>query len=528
MFDTYIAAKTLGFPRGCLSLAFLLQHYCNEKTDKKFQLADWRIRPLTEEMLRYARSDTRHLIKIHHLMKNALIEQGNENNNLLISVYDQSNDLCKQRYEKPLIHSDGYLTQLRKSNINFNSRQLHAYKELFDWRNKIARDEDESEMYVLPPHMLLKISSELPREMQGIIACCNPVPPHVKQNLHYLHQIVFKAREQPLTSVPNINSSNSLITDTSINCSLPSTLDVLENPLKCPLDLSSIQRHQEQEDVLDVLLRGTDIDVDKLDTNQMALSVPYKVKPTLDIFSSNKKQWPKNHGIEHVNIFLSPFQRLQLLKPYLDAMSIKQEGVKVENKKADRERIQSIKAHFDALTAMTPEEYNSEKRLISEDNCDNTDPEHSENDVSNMLDAYDPDPGKVQALRSGLKDGRKKFKKQRASQLQSEENTINKASIIKTNTKIPVDIKSEGQAPKRNSASFENVVESKRNKSDVNRTQPTIDFENADFSQYSCGVKTEKKSQLNHWNELNKKGKMNQKGKTGFKRASKTSHLKKS
>ena len=180
MFDTHIAAKILGFPRGCLSLAFLLQNYCNVKTDKKYQLADWRIRPLTSEMLQYARSDTRHLIKIYHLMKNALIEKGNENNNLLRSTLDQSRELCKKRYEKPQIRPDDYLSNLRKTNISFNSRQLHAYKDLFDWRNKVARDEDESEMYVLPPHMLLKISSELPREMQGIIACCNPVPPIVE------------------------------------------------------------------------------------------------------------------------------------------------------------------------------------------------------------------------------------------------------------------------------------------------------------------------------------------------------------
>jgi len=46
MFDTHIAAKILEFPRGCLSLAFLLHHYCKVSTEKRFQLADWRIRPL--------------------------------------------------------------------------------------------------------------------------------------------------------------------------------------------------------------------------------------------------------------------------------------------------------------------------------------------------------------------------------------------------------------------------------------------------------------------------------------------------
>ena len=75
---------------------------------------------------------------------------------------------------------------------------MYAYKEMFNWRDKVARTEDESLAYVLPPHMLLKICTELPREMQGILACCNPVPPLVKQNLNQLHEIILKARDQPL------------------------------------------------------------------------------------------------------------------------------------------------------------------------------------------------------------------------------------------------------------------------------------------------------------------------------------------
>ena len=88
----------------------------------------------------------------------------------------------------------------RKKNDNCNCYflKVYAYKEMFNWRDKVARTEDESLAYVLPPHMLLKICSELPREMQGILACCNPVPPLVKQNLNQLHEIILKARDQPL------------------------------------------------------------------------------------------------------------------------------------------------------------------------------------------------------------------------------------------------------------------------------------------------------------------------------------------
>lgn len=49
--------------------------------------------------------------------------------------------------------------------------------------------------------MMLQICEALPREMQGILACCNPIPPLVRSHLLELHQIILKAREQPLEKV---------------------------------------------------------------------------------------------------------------------------------------------------------------------------------------------------------------------------------------------------------------------------------------------------------------------------------------
>lgn len=41
------------------------------------------------------------------------------------------------------------------------------------------------------------------REPQGIIACCNPVPPLVRQQVNELHLLVQQAREMPLLKVSN-------------------------------------------------------------------------------------------------------------------------------------------------------------------------------------------------------------------------------------------------------------------------------------------------------------------------------------
>jgi exosome complex exonuclease RRP6 len=49
LFDTGQAARVLEFQS--FALAHLLKHYCGVTANKAFQMADWRMRPLTEEML---------------------------------------------------------------------------------------------------------------------------------------------------------------------------------------------------------------------------------------------------------------------------------------------------------------------------------------------------------------------------------------------------------------------------------------------------------------------------------------------
>jgi exosome complex exonuclease RRP6 len=48
--------------------------------DKKYQLADWRTRPLSDEMIKYAREDTHFLLYIYDCMRKELIEKGAKTN----------------------------------------------------------------------------------------------------------------------------------------------------------------------------------------------------------------------------------------------------------------------------------------------------------------------------------------------------------------------------------------------------------------------------------------------------------------
>ncbi|XP_010010355.1 PREDICTED: exosome component 10, partial [Nestor notabilis] len=196
MFDTHQAARLLNL--GKHSLDHLLKLYCNVDADKQYQLADWRIRPLPEEMMQYARDDTHYLLYIYDKVREALWERGNELPTQLQIVWQRSKDICLKKYIKPLFTDESYLELYRRQKKHLNTQQLSAFRLLFAWRDKIARQEDESTGYVLPNHMLSKIAEELPKEPQGIIACCNPVPPLVRQQINELHLLIQQAREMPL------------------------------------------------------------------------------------------------------------------------------------------------------------------------------------------------------------------------------------------------------------------------------------------------------------------------------------------
>lgn len=210
LFDTHQASRALNLARH--SLDHLLKHFCNVDSDKRYQLADWRIRPLPDEMVQYAKADTHYLSYIYDCMRVQLLDSNHGQPGLLQSVWNKSKDISLKKYMKPIFTEESYLQLQRKQKRSFNTQQLTAFRLLFAWRDKLARQEDESTGFTLPTHMMSKISEELPREPQGIIACCNPVPPLVRQYVNELHLLVQQAREMPLLKAEIVAQKNKGLT----------------------------------------------------------------------------------------------------------------------------------------------------------------------------------------------------------------------------------------------------------------------------------------------------------------------------
>jgi exosome complex exonuclease RRP6 len=200
LFDTYFASVQLQFP--AKSLAYLLLNYVDIEADKKYQLADWRIRPLPAEMLAYARSDTHYLLYIYDNLRRDLVARSKERN-LLTDVLNLSRKLAmltyrRERYDEDEgLGTDGW----RKLLLNHKGPSLHSnlqvavFKRLHRWRDQIAREEDESTNFVLPNRSLINIAATLPHSMHGVVAACNPVPPLVQVYAEDIAYLVQRTRK---------------------------------------------------------------------------------------------------------------------------------------------------------------------------------------------------------------------------------------------------------------------------------------------------------------------------------------------
>lgn len=148
LFDTYHAANVLNYPYR--SLAYLLGRFANFQAQKQHQMADWRVRPLPQELLDYARSDTHYLLYIYDNLRNELVQQSTSGNSLIDYVLENSKKECLQVYERhPYdrengLGPDGWLKLfLTRSTKTLDKQQFGILKCLHEWRDKKARELDE-------------------------------------------------------------------------------------------------------------------------------------------------------------------------------------------------------------------------------------------------------------------------------------------------------------------------------------------------------------------------------------------------
>ncbi|MBW8773005.1 MAG: HRDC domain-containing protein, partial [Gemmatimonadetes bacterium] len=158
LFDTRVAAQLLGEPG--IGLAALLEKYQGVTLDKKFQRADWSVRPLEPGMLEYAAADTHTLLPLRDLMERKLQEAGRldwaEEEFALSATVRWGERNAEEAYLKV------------KGARLLKPRALAVLRELYQWREALAHKLDRATFRVMNPEMLLLLAELQPKEVSAL------------------------------------------------------------------------------------------------------------------------------------------------------------------------------------------------------------------------------------------------------------------------------------------------------------------------------------------------------------------------
>lgn len=192
LFDTRVAAQLLGEPG--IGLAALLEKYQGVSLDKKFQRADWSVRPLEPGMLEYAAADTHTLLPLRDLMERKLREAGR------LEWAEEEFTLSATVRWGERIAEEAYL-KVKGARL-LKPRALAVLRELHQWREELAQKLDRATFRVMNPEMLLLLAELQPKEVSALKGIRGLSPDQVERRGKDLIDAVARGLAIPDADLP--------------------------------------------------------------------------------------------------------------------------------------------------------------------------------------------------------------------------------------------------------------------------------------------------------------------------------------
>ena len=160
LFDTEIAAQLLGFER--IGLAAVCEQVLGLAIAKDHQAADWSVRPLPKDWLRYAALDVELLTELYRNMAKELHDLGR---------WDWAREEFKWTLAKPAPapKPERWRTLPGASKIK-SRRGLAVLKELFEARESVARQIDLSPGRLVRNAALVRAATQPPKTKRALMA----------------------------------------------------------------------------------------------------------------------------------------------------------------------------------------------------------------------------------------------------------------------------------------------------------------------------------------------------------------------
>jgi ribonuclease D len=153
LFDTQIAAAFLGEKQ--LGLGNIVEKYLGMKLPKEFQRADWAERPLSAGMKEYAATDTAHLPDLRDRLRAELESRGR--------LHWAEEEFLRREQTRWVEGEDTREAYMKvKGARDLAPRGLAILRELYAWRDGVARERDQATFRVLGNQALLEMSASPP------------------------------------------------------------------------------------------------------------------------------------------------------------------------------------------------------------------------------------------------------------------------------------------------------------------------------------------------------------------------------
>ncbi len=149
LFDTMQASRILGYP--AVGLDKLLDDKFGIAVNKRHQKADWGARPLSPELIHYARFDTHFLIELRDILEQELREK--ERWFLALDDFRRACDA-----EEPRPKWNAALWERYSGRRDLNLRELTVLKELLTWREEVAAQMDRPPFKVMEDDKLILVA----------------------------------------------------------------------------------------------------------------------------------------------------------------------------------------------------------------------------------------------------------------------------------------------------------------------------------------------------------------------------------
>jgi ribonuclease D len=200
LFDTELAGRLLGYPR--VALGTLVEEVLGFHLEKGHSAADWSVRPLREELLRYAALDVEVLIELRDVLAAELADQG-------------KTEWAREEFAAVLAAKPAAARPdpwRRTSGIHRvqSRRGLAVVRELWTVRDRIAQAADLSPRRVLPDSAIIEAARSFPPTYQQLTRISGFTGRQARRHEKQWLAAVTKARTSADSELPDATGGPAL------------------------------------------------------------------------------------------------------------------------------------------------------------------------------------------------------------------------------------------------------------------------------------------------------------------------------